>query len=118
MRWIEFAQEPAAKGGLAAAYFADQHDKTLLLLHPEFQVGQGLLVSGTQIEEFRVGSDVEGHLLEPIEILIHVALRASVTGAKGKRPAPAPGIVNSYLANGARRARGYWLLGDSAPRWG
>jgi hypothetical protein len=68
---IEFAQELAAQGGLAAADLADEHDEALFLVHTVFKMLQGLLVGGAEVEELRVRSDVKRHLRKTVVALIH-----------------------------------------------
>ena len=68
---IEFIHQPAAKGGFAAADFTDEHDEALVFPDAVEQVLQRVVVRGTEVKEFWIGRDVEGHLRQRIEALIH-----------------------------------------------
>ncbi len=48
-----------------------EHDEALALAHAELEVLERFLVSRAQVEEFRIRSDVERHLLESVVALIH-----------------------------------------------
>ena len=82
MGGVEFAEKLAAKGGLAAAHFANEHDEALFFADAVLQVLQSLLVSGAEVEKLRVRSDVERHLRESVVALIHRL--ASIWSAREK----------------------------------
>jgi hypothetical protein len=40
-------------------------------MDPVFEVLEGFLVGGTEIEKLRVGRDIERHFVQPVVTLIH-----------------------------------------------
>src|SRR5208283_5774741 len=77
---IELVEETPAERSLAAAHLPDEQDEAFLLLHAIFEVLQGLLMRRAQIEKLRVRSDIERHLRETVESLIHDTGRISGPG--------------------------------------
>jgi len=68
---VELVEESAAEGGLAAADFTDQDDEAFFLGHPVHEVLECVLMGGAEVKELRVRGDVEWHLREAVEALIH-----------------------------------------------
>ncbi len=68
---LEVVEQLAAERGLAAADFADEDDEALFFEDPVFQMLQGLLMSGAQVEKLRVRCDMEGKFRQAVVGLIH-----------------------------------------------
>lgn len=68
---FELGEELSTKGGFAATDFAGEHDEALAFADAVAQVFDGLLVTGGEIEEARVGGYVERAAVQPEEALIH-----------------------------------------------
>src|SRR5581483_1423748 len=82
---VQLLQQPPTEGGFAAADLADEYNKALALAYAVEQVLQRFVVSRTEIKKFGVGRDVERHLRQLIEALIHGRVRSM--RAAGKRHA-------------------------------
>jgi len=68
---VELVEEPAAQGGFSATDFSDENYESLALLDAIFEVLERVDVRRAQIEKLRVRGDVEGHLRETVEALVH-----------------------------------------------
>ena len=75
-------RKPPAERGLAAADLPDEQDEPFFFLNAIFEMLQGLLVGRAQVEKLRVRSDVERHLRETVETLIHDAGRFRERGGE------------------------------------
>ena len=71
MLGVELVEEAAAEGGLAAADFTDEDDEAFFLGDPVHEVLERVLVGGAEVKKLRVRGDVEWHLREAVEALIH-----------------------------------------------
>ena len=69
---VELVEEPAAQCGFPAADLADENDEPLALLDAVLEVLERVDMRRAQIEKLRVRGDVEGHLLEAVEALVHL----------------------------------------------
>ena len=72
---IELVQELATQRCLSASDFPYQDNEALLLLDPVLEVLEGFLVGGTEEKKLGIRRDVEGHLPEPVKLLIHHRVR-------------------------------------------
>lgn len=70
---VNLVNEMTTKRGLSASYFSGQHYESLFLCYAVLQVLEGLLVSRAQVEKVGIGSNVERHLFEAVETLIHLS---------------------------------------------
>ena len=78
---VELVEEPPAEDSLTAADLAHENDEALALSHAEFEVLERLLVGGAEIEKLGIGGDVERHLPESVEALVHFEGEAATVAA-------------------------------------
>src|SRR5207253_10502551 len=88
-------EEPAEEGGLPGPRLPDEGDEPLACVDPVAESRQRLLIVVIQIEEARVGRDVEGQLAESVEVGVHAA------GSRSARGMPPPGLTAARRAHGS-----------------